>query len=139
MGIITAKRHEGIKINMKFVCGIITKILVHKRRAEEIKTSSHSSMGSENISGSCYSKRFFKRNTIIFHKLMSPFQYQECCMSFIHVAHLGGNVKCPQQSISSNTKQYFLFDAQLRLAAIQLTCDTPVRRQVGWIVTIHQI
>jgi hypothetical protein len=125
-----------MKCNPEVLFGIPPKVSFDEARVEAVKTGGYCRVSGEEIPGSSYYKRYFEGLASLFHEIRGASQDGEGRMALIQMTDLCLDPHCAKQSPSTDTKEQFLPEAQLRAAPIQFTGDPSMRGDVCRVVAV---
>ncbi len=116
--ILAAQGHQVVKGNSEFLFGITAEVLLDERRSETVKPGGHCRVGGKKIPRPRGGQRRFKRLRILLHETAGALQHGKGRMTFIQVTDFRFDAERGEQPPAANPQQHFLYESQLRSAAI---------------------
>ena len=117
---------------------ITTEVLLDERRRKTIETGSHCRVRGEQIARPRDGQRGLEGPAGFFHETAGAFQHSERRMTFIEVTDFRLDAERREQAPSAYSEHHFLFEAQLRPAAVKLAGYAAMRGIIRCVVAVQQ-
>ena len=120
--------HELLEIDTHFGA-VLGEVVVHHAGVEQVDTGRDRSMGGENVAGAGGFQRLVEIKLAVAHVEPNLFQGEEGGVAFVHVEHSGLEPHGLQGAHAADTKDDFLADPGVDIAAIKGIGDVAILRQ----------
>ena len=138
IGVFTAHVDEVIPGNSE-LCRILPKIFSEETLFKIVMTCRYRSMDSIKRGCADHFKSYIEGQMVILHVIYETLEIKECRMSLIAMIKIGLDPKLIKHKHTADTKEIFLFDTVLPVAAIELVGNLAVELRVTVEVSIEQI
>ena len=139
VGVLLSQRQQLPYRNTQLLFGIAGQILLDQRGGETVKAGGDRGVRGKQIARTGHRQCGFEVQSAFLHKVPCAFQHGKRRMAFIQVAHLRFDAERHQQLPAADAQQYFLLQAQLRPAAVELAGDTAVCGIIRRVIAVQQI
>ena len=96
-------------------------------------------VGGKKIASAGNIQGYVKCSLMILHVTARPFEHGKCRMTLIEMADFRLQANGAEQAPAANTKNKFLPQAHLRIAAIEFTRDAALRRRISEVVGVEKV
>ena len=137
--ILAAQGQQIVAAYTKLRACIPAEVLLDQRRRETIEAGSHRRVRGEQIARTGDGQRDLEVVPGFLHETARTFQHRERRMPFVQVADFRLDAERREQPPSANPEQHFLFQAQLRPAAVKLAGNAAMHRVIRCIIAVQQV